>query len=47
MELTDTYSIFHTDNKEYTFCLAAWGSFAKTDHILEYKAKFYKFKKNK
>jgi hypothetical protein len=34
MDLTDLYRIFNPATAQYTFCLAAHGTFYKIDHIL-------------
>lgn len=47
MYLTDTYVKFHPNTTEYTFFLAAPGTFYKIGYILGYKAYFDKYKKLK
>jgi exonuclease III len=42
MELTDVYRIFHPTTAQYTFFLAAHGTFFKIDHILGHKARISK-----
>jgi hypothetical protein len=44
MDLTDVYRIFPIST-QYTFFLAAHGTFSKIDHILGYKASLSKYKK--
>ena len=43
--MTDIYRIKHPTKSEYTFFLAAHGSFSKIDHILFQKATVSKYKK--
>jgi hypothetical protein len=43
-DLTDVYRICHTTT-QYTFFLAAHGTFSKIDHILGHKASLSKYKK--
>jgi hypothetical protein len=45
MNLADVYRIFHPTSTQYTFFLAAHGTFSKTDHILGHKASISKYKK--
>jgi hypothetical protein len=45
MELADVYRVFHPTTAQYTFFLAAYGTFSKTDHILGHKASLNKYKK--
>jgi exonuclease III len=45
MDLTDVYRIFHQTSAQYTFFLAAHGTFSKIDHILGYKPSLSKYKK--
>ena len=45
MDLTDIYSTFHPNRKEYTFFSASHGIFSKTDHIISNKADFHRYKK--
>jgi exonuclease III len=45
MNLTDVYRIFHPTTTQYTFSLAAQGTFSKIDHILGHKASLSKYKK--
>jgi hypothetical protein len=45
MDLADVYRIFHPTPAQYTFFLAAHGTFSKIDHILGYKASLSKYKK--
>jgi hypothetical protein len=45
MELTDSYRVFHPAIAQYTFFLAANGTFSKIDHILGLKASLYIYKK--
>jgi endonuclease/exonuclease/phosphatase family metal-dependent hydrolase len=44
MDLTVVYRIFHPTT-QYTFFLAAYGTFSKIDHILGHKASLSKYKK--
>jgi hypothetical protein len=44
MDLTDIYRIFHPTT-QYTFFLAAHGTFSKIDHILGHKESLSKYKK--
>jgi exonuclease III len=44
MDLADVYRIFHPTSAQYTFFLAAHGTFSKIDHILGHKASFSKCK---
>jgi hypothetical protein len=37
MDLTDVYRIFHSTSAQYTFFLAAHGTFSKIDCILGHK----------
>jgi exonuclease III len=37
MDLTDIYRTFHPKAKEYTFFLAPYGTFSKTEHIIGHK----------
>jgi hypothetical protein len=37
MDLMDNYRTFQPKTKEYTFFLAAHGTFSKTDHIIRHK----------
>jgi hypothetical protein len=45
MELTYIYRVFHPAIAQYTFFLAAHGTFSKIDHILGYKESLNKYKK--
>jgi hypothetical protein len=45
MDLVDIYRIFHPTSKQYTFLLAALGTFSKIDHILGHKGNLSKYKK--
>jgi hypothetical protein len=45
MDLADVYRIFHPTSAQYTFFLAAHGTFSKIDHILGHKASLSKYKK--
>jgi exonuclease III len=45
MDLTDVYRIFHQTSAQYTFFLAAHGTFSKIDYILGYKPSLSKYKK--
>ena len=45
MGLIDIYRPFHPNTKEYTFFLAPYGTFSKTDHILSHKANLNRYKK--
>jgi hypothetical protein len=45
MELIDVYRVFHLETAQYTFFLAAHGTFSKIDHILEHAANLNKYKK--
>jgi exonuclease III len=45
MDLTDVYRIFHSTTAQYTFFLAAHGTFSKIYHILEHKRSLSKYKK--
>jgi exonuclease III len=47
MDLADVYRIFHPTSAQYTFFSASQGTFSKTDHTLEHKASFSKYKKQK
>jgi exonuclease III len=42
MDLADVYRIFHPTSAQYTFFLAAHGTFSKIDHILGHKASLSK-----
>ena len=45
MDLTDNYTIFHPNTKEYTFFSTPHGSFSKIDDILGLKESLNRFKK--
>jgi exonuclease III len=45
MDLVDVYRTFHPTSAQYTFFLAAHGTFSKIDHILGHKASHSKYKK--
>jgi hypothetical protein len=45
MDLSDIYTTFHPNTKEYTFFSALHGTSSKTDHILTDKANFNRYKK--
>jgi hypothetical protein len=45
MDLTDIYRVFHPAAAQYTFFLAAHGTFFKRDHILGHKASVSNYKK--
>ena len=45
MDLTDTFSTFHPNVKEYTFFSSSPGTFSRMDHILGHKSNLSKFKK--
>jgi exonuclease III len=45
VNLADVYRIFHPTSVQYTFFLAAHGTFSKIDHILGHKANLSKYKK--
>jgi hypothetical protein len=45
MDLTDVYRIFHPKSAQYTFFLAARGTFSKIDNILGHKASLNRYKK--
>jgi hypothetical protein len=45
MDLVDVYRIFHLTSAQYTFFLAAHGTFSKIDHILRHKTSLNKYKK--
>jgi hypothetical protein len=45
MDLADVYRIFHPTSAQYTFFLAAHGTFPKIDHILGHKESLSKYKK--
>jgi hypothetical protein len=44
MDLTDVYRIFFPTSKQFTFFLAAHGTFSKIDHVLGHKASLSKYK---
>jgi hypothetical protein len=44
MDLVDVYRTFHPTSTQYTFFLAAHGTFSKIDHILGHKASLSKYK---
>jgi hypothetical protein len=44
MDQADVNRIFHPTSAQYTFFSAAYGTFSKTDHILEHKARLSKHK---
>jgi endonuclease/exonuclease/phosphatase (EEP) superfamily protein YafD len=45
MDLLDVYRTLHTTSTQYTFVLAAHGTFSKIDHILGHKASLSKYMK--
>jgi exonuclease III len=45
MDLADVYRIFHPTKAQYTFFLAAHGTFSKIDHILGHKSSLSKYNK--
>jgi hypothetical protein len=45
IDMADSYRVFHSTSRQYTFISAAHGTFSKIDHILEHKAHLNKFKK--
>jgi hypothetical protein len=45
MDLAYVYRIFHTTSTQYTFFLAAHGTFSKIDHNLGHKASLSKYEK--
>jgi exonuclease III len=45
MILLDVYRTFYPTSTQYTFFLAAHGTFSKIDHILGHKASLSKYKK--
>jgi endonuclease/exonuclease/phosphatase family metal-dependent hydrolase len=45
MDLADVYTIFHLKSAQYTFFLAAHGTFSKIDRILVLKASLSKYKR--
>jgi hypothetical protein len=45
MDLSHVYRIFHPTSAQYTFSLAAHGTFSKIEHILGYKVSLSKYKK--
>ena len=45
MELTNIYTTFHPNTKEYTFFSRSHGTFSKIDHILSNKANLKRYKK--
>jgi hypothetical protein len=47
MDLKDIYRILHSTTEQYTFSLAAHGTFSKIDHSLNHKASLEKYKKFK
>ena len=47
MNLTNIYTIFHPNTKEFTFFSAHYGSFFKINHIIDRKANLNRYKKNK
>ena len=44
MDLTDTFSTFHPNVKEYTFFSSSPGTFSRIDHILGHKSNLSKIK---
>jgi hypothetical protein len=44
MDLTGIYRVFHTATAKYTFFSAPYGTFSKTDCILDHKAGLNKYK---
>jgi hypothetical protein len=44
MDLVGFYRIFHPTSTQYTFFLAAHGTFSKIDHILGHKTSLQKYK---
>jgi hypothetical protein len=47
MDLKDICRVFHSTTAKYTFFSAAYRTFSKIDHILDYKANLHKYKKIK
>jgi hypothetical protein len=47
VDITDIYTTFHPNTKEYTFFSAPHGTFSKTDYILSHKGSLNKYKKVK
>jgi exonuclease III len=45
MDLAEVYRIFHPNSAQYTFFLAAHGTFSKIDHILGHKASLSNYRK--
>ena len=45
MDLMDIFRTFHPNAEEYTFFSSAYGTFSRTDHILNHKSNLNKFKK--
>jgi exonuclease III len=45
MDLTDIYTTFHPNTKEYTFFSTAHKTVFKTDHIFVHKASLNRYKK--
>jgi hypothetical protein len=45
VDLTDIYTIFHPQIKEYTFLSAPHRTFSKTDHIIGHKTSLNKYRK--
>jgi hypothetical protein len=45
MDQADVYRIFHPTAAQYTFFLAAHGTFCKIDHILGHKASLSNIRK--
>jgi hypothetical protein len=45
MDLADVCGIFHPTTTQYTFFLAAHGTFSKVDNILGHKTSISKYKK--
>ena len=44
-DLIDIFRTFHPNAEEYTFFSSAYGTFSRTDHILNHKSNLNKFKK--
>jgi hypothetical protein len=45
MDLTDICRMFHPKTREYTFFLAPYGTFSKTDHVIRHKISLNRYKK--
>ena len=44
MDLTDSYTMFHPNSKEYIFFSTPLRPFSKTDHILSHKAHLNRYR---